>query len=142
MVDLTIEYFAEKIDNICPTIYVYVFLLEVISCFNSGISLGCLGWLPWILVCTQNELTLRFPQWQTLTLVDKNLVKFFQWVCTKTLHSTIHIRRYRIASALSLDTRGARWEEFSREKENYRQRSVQQQFNNGDFLERMGTVRD
>jgi hypothetical protein len=47
-----------------------------------------------------------------------------------------------IASALSLDTRGARWEEFSREKENYRQRSVQQQFNNGDFLERVGTVRD
>ncbi|KAH0816442.1 hypothetical protein GEV33_006350 [Tenebrio molitor] len=41
-----------------------------------------------------------------------------------------------IASALSPDTRGARWEEFSREKENYRQRSVQQQCNNGDFLER------
>jgi hypothetical protein len=48
----------------------------------------------------------------------------------------------RIASALSLDTRGARWEEFSREKENYRQRSVPQQFNNGDFLERVGAVRD
>jgi hypothetical protein len=47
-----------------------------------------------------------------------------------------------IASALSLDTRGARWEEFSREKENYRQRSVQQQFKNGDFLERVGAVRD
>jgi hypothetical protein len=47
-----------------------------------------------------------------------------------------------MASALSLDTRGARWEEFSREKENYRQRSVQQQFNNGDFLERVGAVRD
>jgi hypothetical protein len=45
-----------------------------------------------------------------------------------------------IASALSFDTRGARWEEFSREKENYRQRSVQQQFNNGDFLERVGAV--
>jgi hypothetical protein len=28
-----------------------------------------------------------------------------------------------IASALFLDTQGARWEEFSREKENYRQRS-------------------
>jgi hypothetical protein len=47
-----------------------------------------------------------------------------------------------IASALSPDTRGARWEEFSREKENYRQRSVQQQCNNGDFLERVGAVRD
>jgi transcription initiation factor TFIIIB Brf1 subunit/transcription initiation factor TFIIB len=47
-----------------------------------------------------------------------------------------------IASALSLDTRGARWEEFSREKENDRQRLVQQQFNNGDFLERVGAVRD
>jgi hypothetical protein len=47
-----------------------------------------------------------------------------------------------IASALSLDTRDARWEEFSREKENYRQRSVQQQFNNDDFLERVGAVRD
>ncbi|KAH0816026.1 hypothetical protein GEV33_006765 [Tenebrio molitor] len=45
-----------------------------------------------------------------------------------------------IASALFLDTRGARWEEFSREKENYRQRSVQQQFNNGDFLEQVGAV--
>jgi hypothetical protein len=47
-----------------------------------------------------------------------------------------------IASALSLDTRGARWEEFSREKENNRQRSVQQQFNNGEFLERVEAVRD
>jgi hypothetical protein len=46
------------------------------------------------------------------------------------------------ANALSLDTRGARWEEFSREEENYRQRSVQQEFNNGDFLERVGAVRD
>jgi hypothetical protein len=46
-----------------------------------------------------------------------------------------------IASALSLDTRGARWEEFSKEKENYRQRSVQQEFNNGDFVERVGAVR-
>jgi hypothetical protein len=31
---------------------------------------------------------------------------------------------------------------FSREKETYRQRSVQQQFNNGDFLEPVGAVRD
>jgi hypothetical protein len=46
-----------------------------------------------------------------------------------------------ITSALFLDTRGARWEEFSKEKENYGQRSVQQQFNNGDFLEQVGAVR-
>jgi hypothetical protein len=43
-----------------------------------------------------------------------------------------------ITSALFLDTRGARWEEFSREKENYRQRSVQQQFNNGVEGEKTG----
>jgi hypothetical protein len=50
--------------------------------------------------------------------------------------------RTLIASALSLDTRDARWEEFNKEKENYRQRWVQQQLNNGDFLERVGAVRD
>jgi hypothetical protein len=54
---------------------------------------------------------------------------------------SLHALYFIIASALSLDTQGAQWEEFSREKENYRQRSVQQQFNNGDFLERVGTVR-
>jgi arginine utilization protein RocB len=56
--------------------------------------------------------------------------------------STVSDNNYESYSALSLDTRGARWEEFSREKKNYRQRSVQQQFNNGDFLEQVGAVRD
>jgi hypothetical protein len=51
---------------------------------------------------------------------------------------TLSDNNYESYIALSLNTRGARWEEFSREKKNYRQRSVQQQFNNGDFLEQVG----